>query len=103
MSFAFSARELRRGALSMLQTHTVMSSLIFHLILILVLRLALLLMLFLSSLMHLTITHMVLVHERAALCLDASDTAHALIVVIVSRIGLVSLLELLTLTLCPDI
>jgi hypothetical protein len=31
---------------------------------------------------------MVLVHERTTLSLDALDTAHVLIVVIVSRIGL---------------
>jgi hypothetical protein len=36
-----------------------------------------------------TITHMVLVHERTALSLDALDTAHVLIMVIVSRVGLV--------------
>jgi hypothetical protein len=57
----------------MLETHIVMSSLIFHLILILVLRLTLLLMLYLSSLTDLTITDMVLVHKRAALCLDALE------------------------------
>jgi hypothetical protein len=55
------------------KTHIMMSSLIFHLILILVLRLTLLLMLYLSSLTDLTITHMVLVHKRAALCLDALE------------------------------
>jgi hypothetical protein len=54
------------------------------------------------SLMDLTIAHMILVHERTTLCLDAFDTAHALIMVIVSRVGLVFLLELLTLTLSPD-
>jgi hypothetical protein len=53
--------------------------------------------------MDLTIAYMVLVHERAALCLDALDTAHILIVVIISRVDLVSLLELLTLTLSPDV
>jgi hypothetical protein len=57
----------------------------------------------LNSLMDLTIAHMVLVHERAALCLDVLDTTHVLIVVIVFHVGLVSLLELLTLTLSPDI
>jgi hypothetical protein len=57
----------------------------------------------LSSLMDLTIAHMVLVHERTALCLDALDTTHVLTVVIVSRVGLVSLLEGLTLTLSRDI
>jgi hypothetical protein len=119
MSFASDGRELRGGVLSMLETHILMSSLIcrlililvFHLALTLMLRLtllhvlclALLLMLHLSSLMDLTITHMVLVHERTALSLDALDMAHVLIVVIVSHVGLVSLLEGLTLTLSRDI
>jgi hypothetical protein len=95
----------------MLETHIVMSSLMFHVSLILVFCLArtlvLCLTLFqvlcLSSLMGLTISHMVLVHKRIALCLDASDMAHVLIMVIVSRVGLVSLLEGLTLTLSRDI
>jgi hypothetical protein len=102
----------------MLETHIVMSSLIFRLILILMLCLAftlmlllvlfhvfclaLLLVLCLSSLMDLTIAHMILVHERTTLCLDALDTARILIVVIVSCIGLVSVLEGLTLTLSRD-
>jgi hypothetical protein len=94
----------------MLETHIVMSSLIFRLILILmltlaftlVLRLTLLLVLCLSSLMDLTNAHMVLVHERTTLCIDASDMTHVLIVVIVFRVGLVSLLEGLTLTLSRD-
>jgi hypothetical protein len=43
--------------------------------------------------MNLTIAHMVLVHERTTLSLDALVTAHVLIVVIVSRVGLVFLLE----------
>jgi hypothetical protein len=85
----------------MLETHIVMSSLIFCLILILVFRLictlvlclALLLMLCLNSLMDLTIAHMVLVRERTAFSLDTLVTAHVLVVVIVSRVGLVSLLE----------
>jgi hypothetical protein len=59
----------------MLEIHIVMSLLIFCLIL--------LLMLHLISFMDLTITHMVLVHERIALCLDALVTAHVLIVVII--------------------
>jgi hypothetical protein len=58
-----------------------------------VLCLALLFVLCLSSLMDLTIAHMVLVNERIALCLDALDTAHVLIVVIVSHVGLVFLLD----------
>jgi hypothetical protein len=102
----------------MLETHIMMSSLVSRLVLILVfyltctlvlhltlfhvLCLALNLVICLSSLMDLTIAHMVLVHERTALCLDALDTAHVLIVVIVSRVGLVFLLEGLTLTLSRD-
>jgi hypothetical protein len=93
----------------MLETHIVMSSLIFCLILILrfhlaftlmlllapshVLCLALLLVLCLSLLMDPTIAHMVLVHERTALSLDALVTAHVLIVVTISRIGLIFPLE----------
>jgi hypothetical protein len=118
MSFASDKRELRGGVLSMLETHIMMSSLISHLVLILIFRLthtlmlcltlfhvlclALHLVLCLSSLMDLTIDHMVLVHERTVLCLDALDMAHVLIVVIISRIALVSLLEGLTLTLSRD-
>jgi hypothetical protein len=64
-----------------------------------VLCLALLLVLCLSSLTDLTIAHMVLVHKRTALCLDALDMTHVLIVVIVSCVCLISLLEELTLTL----
>jgi hypothetical protein len=85
----------------MLETHIIMNSLIFHLVLILmfhlvftrVLRLTLLHVLLLSSLMNLTIAHMVLVHERTALSLDTLVTAHVLAVVIVSHVGLVFLLE----------
>jgi hypothetical protein len=101
MSFASSVRELRGDVLSMLETHIMMSSLIFRLILILVfhlartlvLCLALPLVLCLSFLMDLTITHMVLVHERTALSLDSLVMTHILIVVIVSRVGLVFPLE----------
>jgi hypothetical protein len=75
MSFASDARELRRGVLSMLKTHIVMSSLIFHLVLTLMFNLALLLVFCLISLMDLIIAHMVLVHERTSLCLDALVTA----------------------------
>jgi hypothetical protein len=64
----------------MLETHIMMSSLIFYLALTLVLHLVLL-MLCLGSLMDLTITHMVLVHERTSLCLDTLVMAHILIVV----------------------
>jgi hypothetical protein len=85
----------------MLETHIVMSSLIFCLDLILmfrltftlVLRLTLLHALFLSFLMDLTIAHMVLVHERTALSLNALVTTHVLVVVIVFHVGLVFLLE----------
>ncbi len=109
MSFASDKRELRGGMLSMLETHIVMSLLIFRLVLILMFHLAftlvlllalshmlcltLLLVLCLSSLMDPTITHMVLVHERTALSLDALVTAHVLIVVTVSCVGLVFPLE----------
>jgi hypothetical protein len=48
---------------------------------------------FLSSPMDLTNAHMVLVHERTALSLDALVTAHVLIVVIISCVGLVFLQE----------
>jgi hypothetical protein len=52
--------------------------------------------------MDLTITYMVLVHERITLCLDALITAHVLIVVIVPCVGTVFLLEGLTLALSQD-
>jgi hypothetical protein len=85
----------------MLETHIMMSSLIcrlvlilvFHLALTLVLHLALFLVLCLSSLIDRTIAHMVLVHERTALSLDALVMAHVLLVVNVSRVGLVFPLE----------
>jgi hypothetical protein len=91
--FCFRHKRLERDTLSMQETHIVMSSLIFCLILTLVLRLTLLHMLFLSSLMDLTIAHMVLVHERTTLSLDALVMAHVLIVVIISHVGLVFLQE----------
>jgi hypothetical protein len=81
-----------------------MSLLIFRLVLILKFRLAftlvllfalshmiyltLFLVLHLSSLMDSTIAHMVLVYERTALSLDDLVTAHILIVVTVSRVGI---------------
>jgi hypothetical protein len=83
----------------MLETHIVTSSLIFCLILFLVLCLALPIMICLISLMDLTITHMILVHGRTTLCLDALVAAHILIVVIISYVGMVFLLEGLTVTL----
>jgi hypothetical protein len=86
-----------------------MSLLIFRLVLILMSRLAstlvlllalshvlcltLLLVPRLSLLMDPTIAHMVLVHERTALSLDALVTAHVLVVVTVSHVGLVFPLE----------
>jgi hypothetical protein len=101
MSFASGGRELRGGVLSMLETHIMMSSLIFclvfipmfHLAFTLVLHLTLFHVLCLSSLMDLTIAHMVLVHERTILSLDALVTTHVLIVMTVSRVGLVFPLE----------
>jgi hypothetical protein len=102
----------------MLETHIVMSSLIFCLVLILmfhltftpvlllalsyVLCLALLLVLRLNSLMDTTIPHMVLVHKRTALSLDALVTAHVLIVLTVFRVGLIFPLEGPFPTLCRD-
>jgi hypothetical protein len=85
----------------MLETHIVISLLIFRLILILMFRLAFTLVLHLtlfhvlclSSLKDLTIAHMVLVHERTALRLDALVTAHVLIMVIVFHVYLVFPLE----------
>jgi hypothetical protein len=102
MSFASGARDLRGGALGMLETHIVMSSLIFRLILTLVLRLALLHTLSLSSLMDITTAHMVLVHERTALSLDALVMTHVLIVVIVSCVSLLFLQEGFTPVLSRD-
>jgi hypothetical protein len=101
MSFASGERELRGGMLSMLETHIVMSSLIFCLVSILMFRLAFTLVfllalshvLCLSSLMDPTIAHMILVHERTVLSLDGLVTAHVLIVVTISRVGLVFPLE----------
>jgi hypothetical protein len=101
MSFASDGRELRGGVLSMLETHIVMSSLIFRIVLIpmfclaftLMFRLAIFHVLCLSSLIDLTIAHMALVYERTVLSLDAFVTAHVLVVVTVSRVGLVFPLE----------
>jgi hypothetical protein len=78
----------------MLETHIVMSLLIFCLILLLVLHLV--------SFVDLTIAHMVLVHERITLCLDALVTAHVLIVVIIPHVGTIFLLEGLILALSRD-
>jgi hypothetical protein len=94
MSFASVTRELRRGALITPENHIVMSSLIFHLIFILVRRL--------NSFIDLTIAHMVLVHERTILYLDTLVMSHVLIVVIISCVGPVFLLEGPILTLSPD-
>jgi hypothetical protein len=41
-------------------------------------------------LMDLTITHMVLVHERVVLCLDALVSTHTLIVVFIPHVDMVS-------------
>jgi hypothetical protein len=82
----------------MLETHIMLSFFIFHL----VLCLAHLLVLCLISLMDLIIAHMVLVNERTTLCLDALVTAHVLIMVIVSHVGMVFLLGILTLTMSLD-
>jgi hypothetical protein len=71
-----------------------MSLLIFHLVLILMLHLV--------SFIDLTIAHMVLVHERTTLCLDALVTSRILIVVVVPHVGMVVVLEGPTLALNPD-
>jgi hypothetical protein len=102
MSFASDARGLRGGVLIMPETHIMMSFLIFRLAFSLAFCLTLLLMLCLNLLMDLTITHMILVHERTALSLDALVTVHILIMVIVSRVGLFFLLEGPTPTLSQD-
>jgi hypothetical protein len=65
----------------------------FRLALTLVLCLAPFHVLCLSLFMDLTIAHMLLVHERTALSLDALVMAHILIVVIVSHVGLIFPLE----------
>jgi hypothetical protein len=111
MSIASGVRKLRGDVLSMIETHIVMSSLIFCHILTLIFRLARTLVLHLAlfhvlcltSLLDLTIAHMVLIHKKTTLCLDALDTTHILIMVIVSHVSLISLLEGLTLTLSRDI
>jgi hypothetical protein len=76
---------------SMLETHVMMSLLIFRLTFLLVLRLV--------FLMNLTIAHMILVHEIVVLCLDALVSTHALIVVFIPRVGMVFLLEVSILSL----
>jgi hypothetical protein len=88
--FCFRRKRIEKRALCMLETCIMMSSLIIRLAHTLVLCLALLLMLCLVSLMDLTIAHMVLVHERTTLCLDALDITHVLIMVIIYRVGPVS-------------
>jgi hypothetical protein len=75
----------------MLETHIMMSLLIFCLIFLLVLHLI--------CLMDLTIAHVVLVHEGVALCLDTLVLTHILIVVFVPYLGMVFPLEVSILTL----
>jgi hypothetical protein len=91
MSFVFDARDWRRDMWTMLETHIMMSLLIF--------RLTFLLVLHLIFLMDLTISHMVLVHERVVLCLDALVSTHALIVVFIPHVGMIFPLEVFILTL----
>jgi hypothetical protein len=102
MNFASNVRDLRGGALSILETHIVMSSLIFYPILTIVLRLILLHALFLSSLMDLTIAHMILVHERTTLSLDALVMTNILIMVIVFCVGLIFMQQGFTPVLSQD-
>jgi hypothetical protein len=91
MSFAFSTREWIRDVWTMLETQIMMSLLIFCLTFLLVLHLI--------FLMDLTIAHMILVHERVVLCLDALVLTHALIMVFIPHIGMVFPLEVSILTL----
>jgi hypothetical protein len=93
MSFTSGVRGLKGDTLIVPETHIVMSFLIFRLALSLALCLTLLLVLCLSSLIDIASAHMVLVHERTALSLDALVTAHVLIMMIVSRVGMFILLE----------
>jgi hypothetical protein len=94
INFTSITRELRRDVLITPEINIVMSSLIFCLVLILMRHLA--------YFMYITIAHIILVHERTTLWLDALVTAHILIVVIVFHVGLIFLLEDLILTLSPD-
>jgi hypothetical protein len=75
----------------MLETHIMMCLLNFCLTFLPVLHLV--------FLMDLTIAHMVLLHKRVVLCLDTLVWTHALIVVFVSRVGMVFPLEVSILTL----
>jgi hypothetical protein len=75
----------------MLETHIMISLLIFHLSFLRVSCLV--------FLMNLIITHMVLVHERVVFFLNASVLTHALIVVFAPHIGMVFPLEVSILTL----
>jgi hypothetical protein len=74
-----------------LETHIMMSLLIFCLIF--------LLMLHPIFHMDLTIAHMALDHEREGLCLDALVLTHVLIMVFVPCVGTIFLLEVSILTL----
>jgi hypothetical protein len=76
---------------TILETHIMMSLLIF--------RHTFLLMLCLIFLMDQIIAYVVLVHERVALCLDALVSTHTLIMVLVPCVGMVFLLEVSILTL----
>jgi hypothetical protein len=91
MIFVFGVREWRRVVWTMLETHIMMSLLIFCLIFLLVLHLI--------CLMDLTIAHVVLVHEGVALCLDTLVLTRILIVVFVPYLGMVFPLEVSILTL----
>jgi hypothetical protein len=75
----------------MLETHIVMSLLIFCLVLLLVL--------YLISFMDLTIAPIIFVRGTIALSVDALVTTHALIIVIIPCVGMVFPLEVPILTL----
>jgi hypothetical protein len=76
---------------TILETHTMMSLLIFCLTFLPVL--------YLIFLMDLTIAHMVLVNKRVVLCFDALVSTHTLIVVFIPCVGMVFLQEVSILTL----
>jgi hypothetical protein len=91
--FCFRCKRLERRRFEYARNSYRDEFLIFRIVLTLVLHLTLLHAHFLSSLMDLTIAHMGLVHEITALSLDVLVMAHILIVVIISRVGLIFLQE----------
>jgi hypothetical protein len=89
--FCFQCRRMEKRRVDYARNHIMMSLLIFCLLFLLVLHLI--------FLMDLTITHMILVHERVALCLDALVLTHVHIMVFIPYAGMVFPLEVSILTL----